>query len=1432
MRRLKEDTCNCINHHSGETSECYQLKKRTILKKITLNDNDSIVIRPKHSANYRATCPSTKNKAYSFDEQRSPITIKPITLSDIFVQIATENNYLTGIRRGVPSYLADFAGERKRTMRVSRRNLSAKPIGSRCVSNVSKKFHGCNSPFTVPACMPYKAGTLVHVVFHRTIVDGQLSLTGRYHSSPTFIFARNSLVGLSSGCACSPNKSRMARAPIQLLLILTIYQASCLLGGATADQEDGSNQLSYRLPTNAKPDTYDIHLEPDLKKFTFTGEAVISFTVLSDTKVLTLNAKNLTIDQKDVKIDDKPVEGIDFKPEQEFLIVNFKEVLKQNTKHELRVKYTGELNDQKRGFYRSRYFDKKGDVRYVAATHFEPTGARLAFPCFDEPAYKAIFTISLTYDKSYNAISNTPKDKETDDGGKRTTVFKKTPVMSSYLVAFVVSDYKAKEKGIYGVWTKPHAVDQAAYALDVGEKLLDLLGNYMGIPYTKYMDKMDQVSLKDFSAGAMENWGLVTYRETALLYEDGVTTTRNKQSITTIIAHEFAHQWFGDLVSPKWWKYIWLNEGFATYFEYFITHELNPEWRLNETFVVNAMQLNAFVADAARDVRPINHDANSPQEISRLFDSIAYQKAGSIIRMMSHILKPEVFKESLSTYLNTYWKRLSVHQISRFDGQQQSIRSNMLLHFELGNTDSNDLLLIMQNVSNAVFETAKFTEIMDNWLNKPGYPVVNVIRKNEKEYNISQERFTLDTELKNKLKANDTKWWVPLTYVKESKPNFDNTSPVAWLTGNDDTLTLNIAEKDQWVIFNTHQTGYYRVNYDEENWKLLTKYLTTKDYNKIPVINRAQLVDDALNMARTNRLNYTVALPLTLYLHQETDYVPWQTALTNLNFLRNMLRTSQHYHIFNLYITYIMKNLTENVGYEPKKDDADITKILRVNAMKTACRAEINKCISYAEKEFKEWFGNDSRNNLNYFFHFIPSSIQLPSSLFALFFPFAKLSYYNFFTTFVRYIRILSSLPLCLYRSRIFIFDCSIWISSSSCSLHLSLTFHSLFISPSILIHQSRQLCFTPFVLIKLSTIYYKYISHLVSILLNSYSTVLLELCLASSQIYRLPLSITVIFSTVKLDVDLKNNIVCTGVRNVNEKDWNATYTKLVASTSDEDERKSLVALLACAKSEDILRNHLTSTISQKDYPVTFDSVAQSIISEHQTGVNIVLEVLIDKYEEIQKLNNGASMIKSCVEAIASAITEEEQFTKMAKFLSLRVEEKPLHTALSKASANLAWLERNKKSIENWLVENEPIMSSASSLAFASILLVLSLFITLFYIDKHVRLYKNALNKSQIETAFQRTLIRDDYLVRLINYSFDTVKIDVSGLNIFSYHVKEVYNKKSETVTVINDFYCRYCIKYTYIKMDSNYILLPASCVNVIQYFIIYISNLITRCFL
>ena len=729
----------------------------------------------------------------------------------------------------------------------------------------------------------------------------------------------------------------MARILIPLLVSLTF--ASLARGDPVSPRASDSK---YRLPLEAVPTRYNLALTVDMKNYSFSGIIQANITASRDSYTITLNAKNLTINDVHMVNSSGGLQNlsqIDLDDRYEILTVNLREKIVQGQHYLLTISYNGTLNDQLRGFYKSRSTTKNGTQTYVAATHFEPTSARLAFPCWDEPAIKAPFEIIILNSDAYQAISNMKEINNTVVNNLRTTTFEVTPPISTYLVAFVVSDYEYTQntsKGMqFRVWTKPSSINQTKYALGEGQRLLEKMDEYTNIKFSAYITKMDQVSLRDFSAGAMENWGLVTYRESALLAEEGVSSVRARQRVTTIIAHEFAHQWFGNLVSPKWWTYIWLNEGFADYYEYFLTHEIRPEWRLDDVFVVNNIQGTAFVADTVENQRPMNHEVNTPQEISNLFDNIAYQKSGSVIRMMSHILGEKAFQNGLRIYLDK--------------NKLKAADSNILLR-DLGN--------------GTTFDGTSFEDIMSEWVNKPGYPVVSVKKVNN-TFELRQQQFTL-YETKN-----GTKWWVPITYVTDNNLIFDNTSPSKWLNPKEDKLVISVSNETKWIIVNVKQTGYYRVNYDPGVWESLAELLDSKNYSKVHVTNRAQLIDDALNMARSNRLNYTIALQLTTYLKRETDYVAWQAGFRNLQFLHNLMRTSEHYSMFQQYIKTILLSVTSEVKYEPQKNDTDLVKLLRTNAIEWACRANVEECTNYATKEFNEWLNNpnrkfddDSRNNV------------------------------------------------------------------------------------------------------------------------------------------------------------------------------------------------------------------------------------------------------------------------------------------------------------------------------------------------------------------------------------------------------------------------------------------------------------------------------------
>nr|CAD7430391.1 unnamed protein product [Timema monikensis] len=389
--------------------------------------------------------------------------------------------------------------------------------------------------------------------------------------------------------------------------------------------------VEYLLPTNVVPQKYVLLLKPNLSgNFSFSGEMTMTVQLTTTTNTITFHTNDINVTSVTVtNIDTASVvqvtnqvylETYDF-----YTLTLESEVAVGN--YEIYVAYTGYHKDDMRGFYRSSYVNSNDQKVWLASTHFEPVRARRAFPCFDEPALKAKFQISIAVPEGLHAISNMPVNSSAiNDGedGLDWYHFEETPMpMSTYLVAFVVSDFEKTSEDSVSIWHRPGLQSQALYSASVSPKIIDKLEEFTGVSY--HLPKMDEVAVPDFSAGAMENWGLVTYRERALLFEEGVSTSSYKQSIATVIAHEFGHQWFGDLVGPRWWSYLWLNEGFATYFEFFATALVETTWRLEEQFVVREVH-SAFSADASEWSHPMTYDVYSPTEIGNIFDSISYAK--------------------------------------------------------------------------------------------------------------------------------------------------------------------------------------------------------------------------------------------------------------------------------------------------------------------------------------------------------------------------------------------------------------------------------------------------------------------------------------------------------------------------------------------------------------------------------------------------------------------------------------------------------------------------------------------------------------------------------------------------------------------------------------------------------------------------------------
>ncbi|EDO30265.1 predicted protein, partial [Nematostella vectensis] len=416
-----------------------------------------------------------------------------------------------------------------------------------------------------------------------------------------------------------------------------------------------------RLPKDVVPTKYTLTMHPVLSgKFDFTGKAAIDIKVVKNTKYIVLHSKKLKIKSYRLVNDKKEnvkIARMLLNEKLEQLLLEPKQGLVKGQKFTIKLEFSGELSNKMAGFYKSSYKTRNGEVRNLATTQFESTDARAAFPCFDEPEFKAVFVISMIHEKGMRAISNMPQSKRVQmDDGNVLTRFKQSVKMSTYLVAFIVSDFESTEAETPNgtkvrVWAQKEALDSTKLALSVAKNVLSYYEKFFNIPYP--LPKIDLVAVPDFAAGAMENWGLMTFREHYLLSNPLSASAADKQDVAIVVSHELAHQWFGNLVTMKWWNDLWLNEGFANYVEYMGTDHFAKDWKVLDQFVSETHQV-ALQVDSMANTHPISVPVTNPSQITEIFDAISYNKGSSVIRMLRNFLGDKAFQKGLEHYLKKH----------------------------------------------------------------------------------------------------------------------------------------------------------------------------------------------------------------------------------------------------------------------------------------------------------------------------------------------------------------------------------------------------------------------------------------------------------------------------------------------------------------------------------------------------------------------------------------------------------------------------------------------------------------------------------------------------------------------------------------------------------------------------------------------------------
>ena len=633
----------------------------------------------------------------------------------------------------------------------------------------------------------------------------------------------------------------------------------------------------YLLPDGAHPRRYELLLDPDLGAATFTGSVAVELELDGPTSSLVCNALDLTIDRAwatDPSGRRVDAASIDLDPDAERATFTFETELSDTTT--LHIEFAGELNDRLRGFYRSTFTDATGVERTIATTQFEATDARRAFPCWDEPAHKAVFSISLVVDPDLLAVSNaaevsrTPHPERPDRDLVR---FADTMVMSTYLVAFIVGPFEATDPvdvdGVPLRIVSPRGKGHlTAHALEVGAFCLRHFAEYYAIPYPG--DKLDLVAIPDFAFGAMENLGCVTFREILLLVDPENTTQAELLNVTDVINHELAHMWFGDLVTMKWWNGIWLNEAFATFMEMHATDAYRPDWERWVTF--GLARTAAFDTDALTSTRPIEYPVISPADAEGMFDILTYEKGAAVVRMLEAYLEPEVFRSGIRSYLSTH---------------------------AYGNTETTDLWDAIERSSGHPVR-----RIMDTWIFQGGHPLISVDLINDgRTVRLSQHRFGYAGDLgegSGPVAAEDgtSQWIVPIMLSQRSMPDGVITFEKVLL--DQQSMDIDLVEPALWVLANTEGTGFYRVNHAPQLLAALVAHAQTD----LSPIERYGLIDDAWASVLAGR---TTAHDLLLTIDafsDETDLSVWQRIVGVLTAIDRLLegeaRTALHSRIRTL----------------------------------------------------------------------------------------------------------------------------------------------------------------------------------------------------------------------------------------------------------------------------------------------------------------------------------------------------------------------------------------------------------------------------------------------------------------------------------------------------------------------------------------------------
>ncbi|XP_055909905.1 aminopeptidase N-like [Eupeodes corollae] len=695
---------------------------------------------------------------------------------------------------------------------------------------------------------------------------------------------------------------------------------------------------SIRLPTSIQPIKYNLHINSSIHEnnLDFSGNVAIEIVVRETTSEIVLHAKQLRDLVISLKEDRSRRRFSNLKyslqEDKDFLRISTPKTLNVGERYRLEIIYTGKIQEEFQGIYRTSYlYEYYNKSIPLAVTQFQPTHARLAFPCFDEPSFRAKFVITITHGRFYTALSNMPiYGQPSWNNNMITTVFRETPTMPTYLVGFVICDFhfisyfdkNNSSTTEHRVFFPLNSKDMGSRAITNSYQAVSFFENYLGIAFP--LPKLDHIHVKDADMVAMD-WGLAIYNDNEFLQ----TLEDRDSTVKRIVLQNYivSQQWFANMLPHKWWSHAWLNSGLGTYFSYEITDLMYPSWKMGEYFILTEVKelLKLDLKDPL--VRKVETQAGIDSLTS---DDAPFQMGACIIKMFHHAIGNETFTKGLRYYVNKF-KNSNVDEDDFFGALQKVVIDENAYPFQIDKS---------------------LHEVMKTWTNNRGIPIVRVTRNyhNNGTLVIQQSPYNGNT--------ND-KWGIPLNFATASNADFDRTTtdyimpPVARVSLNLKDININLKNRD-WLILNKQQTGLYYVIYDDRNLELIAEALND-DPNEIHKLNRALLFRDLLAILDTDLEAIEPVLELLKYLKNEQDSLPWFEASELINELWARLKDGKAFELFRTFINDIIGNFYNNFFELPLYKLSFADSIVKKAIYKLACEVELSECLAYATNQTKEY---------------------------------------------------------------------------------------------------------------------------------------------------------------------------------------------------------------------------------------------------------------------------------------------------------------------------------------------------------------------------------------------------------------------------------------------------------------------------------------------